>query len=56
MAVTDDGLHVLAYLGDSTWIQADPNAKKVIKLKAPSTNEWFGVPVKLMRWEALLQN
>ena len=25
-AVTTDGIHVLVYLGKSTWIEADPNA------------------------------
>lgn len=55
LAVTGDGLHVLAYLGDQKWIQAEPNIKKVISLTAPSTNEWFQTPVRLMRWHALEQ-
>ena len=53
IAVTDDGLHVLAYLGNQVWIQAEPSLKQVVKLQAPSTNEWFQTPVKLMRWKAL---
>jgi hypothetical protein len=53
IAVTADGLHVLAYLGDQVWIQAEPNLKQVIKFQSPSTNEWFQTPVRLMRWQAL---
>jgi hypothetical protein len=38
LAVTVDGEHILAYLGDRTWIEADPGEKKVIKIKTPSNN------------------
>lgn len=53
IAVTDDGLHVLAYLGNQVWIQAEPSLKQVVKLQVPSTNQWFQTPVKVMRWKAL---
>lgn len=56
IAVTEDGLHVLAYLGNQVWIQAEPNLKQVIKLQSPSTNEWFQTPVRLMRWQVLDSN
>jgi len=49
-AVTTDGIHVLVYLGKSTWIEADPNAWKVIKVSVPSKNYWFWVPVMVKRW------
>ncbi len=53
IAVTVDGVHVLAYLGSNTWIEADPCVMKVIKIMTPSKNIWFTVPVRIMRWSQL---
>lgn len=53
LAVTDDGIHVMAYLGGSDWIEADPDMKRVIIVTVPSANAWFNSPVKLMRWRVL---
>jgi hypothetical protein len=53
LAVTSDGVHILAYLGDDTWIEADPSVGKVIRVKIPSTNVWFSTPVNLVRWRIL---
>jgi hypothetical protein len=53
LAVTEDGIHVLAYLGDKTWIEADPFPQRVIIISVPTTNEWFDTPVKLVRWQQL---
>ena len=53
LAVTEDGIHVLAFLGDAHWIEADPDGKQVLIIEVPSTNSWFGVPVKLVRWSQL---
>jgi hypothetical protein len=50
IAVTANGVHVLAYLGDGTWIQAEPGIMKVITLAAPNENGWFNVAVHVMRW------
>jgi hypothetical protein len=50
IAVTEDGIHTLAYLGEKLWIEADPEVKKVIRVQAPATNPWFDQPVKVMRW------
>jgi cell wall-associated NlpC family hydrolase len=50
LAVTDDGVHVLAYLGEGNWIEADPDMRRVLVLSVPSTNTWFDTPVRLMRW------
>ncbi|MEO8351390.1 MAG: NlpC/P60 family protein, partial [Chthoniobacteraceae bacterium] len=30
LAVTDNGVHIMAYLGDRRWIEADPDAHRVI--------------------------
>ena len=56
MAVTSNGVHVLAYVGDSTWIEADPSALvgyKVVQIKAPTSNAWFNTPVHIVRWRRL---
>lgn len=53
MAVTSSGVHVLAYLGERTWIEADPNelqGNRVIRVKTPTRNAWFNMPVHIMRW------
>ena len=56
IAVTQSGAHVLAYLGDRTWIEADPNAlfgDRVIQVQVPTRNAWFRTPMSLMRWRQL---
>jgi hypothetical protein len=52
--LTADGIHVLGYIGENTWIEADPGIHKVIKVKTPADdNIWFTVPVSVMRWRQL---
>jgi hypothetical protein len=54
LAVTRNGLHVLAYLGDETWLEADPLAHRVIRARAPSPNNvWLRGPVRIVRWRLL---
>ena len=54
MAVTADGVHVLMYLGDMKWIEANPTVGKVLVSQVPvSKNPWFETPVKLRRWSFL---
>ena len=56
IAVTSSGVHVLAYLGNRTWIEADPNeiyGNRVIQVETPTRNAWFNVPVHIMRWRQL---
>lgn len=54
LAVTESGVHVLAYLGDHTWIEADPALEKVVTARAPSRdNAWLSTPVKIVRWKML---
>lgn len=52
-AVTSDGIHTLAYLGDGTWVEADPALHKVVQLKPDSDSQWLNVPVQLLRWRQL---
>jgi hypothetical protein len=56
IAVTSNGVHVLAYMGHKTWIEADPNegvGHQVIEVQIPSRNVWFNTPVHVMRWRQL---
>ena len=56
VAVTDGGAHTLAYLGNRTWIEADPGgyAGKVIQVTAGvSRNPWLDVPMRILRWRML---
>ncbi|MBE2287086.1 MAG: hypothetical protein IAE77_26755 [Prosthecobacter sp.] len=54
VAVTADGVHTMAYLGDGNWIEADPGKLRVIQVHAPTTsNGWFKVPVRVLRWSLL---
>lgn len=51
LAVTQDGVHVLAYKGNDEWIQADPGIGEVAVLNSKSDdNGWFRVPVTIHRW------
>ena len=55
LAVTRSGVHIMAYLGNNLWIEADPGAGRVIRVSVPSPeNGWFETPMRIMRW-ALLQ-
>ena len=52
-AVTTSGVHTLAYLGDGTWIEADPslaNGDGVVEMGVPSANPWFRMPMHIVRW------
>ena len=57
IAVTEGGVHTLAYLGRQTWIEADPNAltgDKVIEVTVPrSRNAWLNVGMRILRWRSL---
>jgi hypothetical protein len=53
-AVTQNGAHCLAYLGDGNWIQADPNPHKVTISKVPVEDSgWFRHPIYIMQWAEL---
>jgi hypothetical protein len=52
-AVISDGVHVLAFLGGHSWIEADPDLGRVVVVDAPSSNRWFGVPVHVLTWRIL---
>ncbi|MEA3209623.1 MAG: hypothetical protein QOE70_2680 [Chthoniobacter sp.] len=54
LAVTTSGIHIMAYLGDNRWIEADPGVGRVITVTAPSAdNPWFEGPMHIVRWSIL---
>ena len=54
MAVTQSGVHVLAFLGAHQWIEADPEIKRVVIVHTPDrANPWFNAPVLVLRWTEL---
>lgn len=57
LAVTTNGVHILAYVGNEQWIQADPSIGKVATLNGrKDDNTWFRVPVRTYRWQVLDKN
>jgi len=54
LAVTSTGNHVLAYLGDKTWIAADADEGKVLRFVIPEPrNPYFFTPMRIVRWRIL---
>lgn len=54
LAVTAGGLHVMVYLGDGKWIQADPRPSRVtIGQPEVDPNPWFSMKVTMHRWTVL---
>lgn len=54
LAVTTSGIHMLAYVGNGQWIQADPGINAVVTMDGISSpNAWFDQPVSLHRWTIL---
>jgi hypothetical protein len=56
LGVTLSGVHVLAYLGDREWIQAEPELLEVVALRAPSQNGWMNQPLNIMRWTMMTES
>jgi len=56
LAVTLSGIHVLVYMGEERWIQADPGIGRVALLNGrKDENEWFNTPVTVHRWQLISQ-
>jgi cell wall-associated NlpC family hydrolase len=54
LAVTAEGDHVMAYLGDKTWIAADPGFGKVTEFHIPEKNDpYFSTAMRIVRWKIL---
>jgi hypothetical protein len=57
LAVTADGVHVLAYSGNRRWIQADPAVEAVIEVEASDRrNVWLRSAVRVVRWTVLCED
>ena len=51
LAVTSAGVHIMAYVGDNQWIEADPGIGRVITVTAPAKDSlWFKGRMKIVRW------
>jgi hypothetical protein len=55
LGVTASGVHVLAYLGEREWIQAEPTLLQVVPLQAPNENGWMNQPLHIMRWTMMTE-
>jgi len=56
LAVTRSGVHIMAYLGDNLWIEADPHIGRVVCVSVPSQeNPWFHEPMSIVRWKIFQQ-
>lgn len=56
LAVTLSGIHVLVYMGEERWIQADPGIGRVVLLNGKKDdNGWFNTPVTVHRWQLFSQ-
>lgn len=54
LAVTTNGVHIMAYLGSKTWIAADPGEGKVTSFVIPEKNNaCFSMPMNIVRWDIL---
>jgi hypothetical protein len=53
LAVTGSGSHILSYVGDHTWIEADPKAWKVVTVRVPTDDGWFIQEATLLRWSVM---
>ena len=52
--VTGDRQHLIVYLGNDHWIQADPGTGRVLTLNGHrDDNQWFHHPITMHRWAIL---
>lgn len=55
LAVVMDGKHILAYLGDNQWIDADPMKGKTVIETVPNSTVWFTLNARVVRWRRLIE-
>ncbi len=55
LAITESGVHVLIYLGENRWIEANPEDMRVVANEATVTSirTYFNQTFKIMRWKWL---
>jgi hypothetical protein len=50
----DVGIHTMAYIGNQSWIHADPISGKVVKThELDEADDWLNFQVDIMRWNIL---
>ncbi|CAK0757997.1 NLPC_P60 domain-containing protein [Gammaproteobacteria bacterium] len=55
LAVTTSGIHILGFVGNGKWVEADPDLGKVVVLSVPQpTNRWFNMPIHIVRLTPLI--
>lgn len=53
-AITRGGVHTLLYLGEHTWLEADPERRTVLRLRTGrDRSPWFEMPATVLRWRYL---
>jgi hypothetical protein len=55
MAVVMDGKHILGYLGDNQWIDADPQKGRTVIETVPNSTIWFTLNARIVRWRRLAE-
>jgi hypothetical protein len=53
LAITGDGIHILAYLDQNSWIQADPREHRVVITTIPTNDPWLNSRAQVVRWQQL---
>jgi hypothetical protein len=54
LGIVEHGIHIMAYLGNGEWIEADPGIGRVVRMTPPvKNNGWFASPVIVARWQIL---
>jgi hypothetical protein len=54
LMVPDNGEHTMAYIGDDTWIEADPVRGQVVRVRSSDGTFWFKHPAIILRWTILV--
>jgi len=54
--LVSNGVHIMAYIGEHRWIEADPEKERVIIVAVPANNGWFQCPMTVLRWGHLSES
>jgi len=54
--LASNGVHIMAFVGDNRWIEADPAIGRVVIVSVPTEDSlWFREPMTIVRWSILAQ-
>ncbi|MBC8059776.1 MAG: C40 family peptidase [Clostridiaceae bacterium] len=52
--VAEKGFHTFAYIGNKTWLEANPDNRKTLKKSSEEkSKEWKDIPLRIVRWSEL---